>query len=76
MIRRRVGISWAPIRILLECSIYQLKQDGWLIYFFEKKDLILPCPVFLPLAAGMLMAGFFLGGGTGSSSENDSHMGS
>lgn len=46
-------------------------------HFLEKKDMILPCAVFLPFdVVEALTAGFFFGGGAGSSSENDSHTGS
>lgn len=39
--------------------------------------MILPCPGLAPaLPFGALTAGFFFGGGAGSSSENDSHEGS
>ena len=46
--------------------------------FFAKNDTMLPCPGFAPgLGLGALTAGFFLAGGSsGSSSENDSQVGS
>ena len=45
-------------------------------YFLPKNDMILPCPLPADLPLGALTAGFFLGGGAGSSSEKDSHDGS
>lgn len=45
-------------------------------HFLPKKDMMLPCPALPPFPlAATLTAGFFLGG-AGSSSENDSHVGS
>lgn len=47
-------------------------------YFLPKNDMMFPCPALAPdLPFGALTAGFFLGGGgVGSSSENDSQLGS
>ena len=47
-------------------------------YFFEKNDMIFPCPALAPafplLLVLVLLTGFFFG--AGSSSEKDSHVGS